>query len=82
MVVMAIVTLIGSIAGGAGVMIFGSSAGIRREERDLARRRDEPDFTLTLQAPDRVTQRARRWTGLRVLHADADVADNRESMLV
>jgi hypothetical protein len=82
MAVIALAALIVFIAGATVGGIAVVSAGIRREERDLANRRDEPDFTLTLLAPDRVTQGVRMLTGLHVLHADADVADNRESMLV
>jgi hypothetical protein len=82
MAAIALATLIVFIAGATVGMFVVVGAGIRREERDLARRRDEPDFTLTLQAPDRVTQGVRVVTGLRVLHAEADVADNRETMLV
>jgi hypothetical protein len=65
----------------AGIMVV-VCAGIHREERDLARRREEPDFTLALQAPDRVTHGVRMLTGLHVHDADAHVADNRETMLV
>jgi hypothetical protein len=82
MTAIAIAALIVFIAGIAAGIIVVVSVGIRREERDLASRREEPDFTLTLQAPDRVTHGVRVMTGLHVLHADADVADNRETMLV
>jgi len=82
MTAIAIAAIIVFIAGIAAGIIVVVSAGIRREERDLARRREEPDFTVTLQAPDRVTQGVRMLTGLHVLHAEADVADNRERMLV
>jgi hypothetical protein len=69
------------IAGvGAGIIAV-VSAGIHREERDLARRRYEPDFTLALQAPDRMTYNVRKVAGLHVLDLDADV-DSREEILV
>ena len=68
------------IAGvGAGIIAV-VSAGIHREGR-LNRRRNEPDFTLALQAPDRMTQNVRRVAGLHVLDLDADV-DSREEMFV
>jgi hypothetical protein len=70
------------IAGASAGIIAVVSAGIHREERDLARRRNEPDFTVTLQAPDRMTQNVRRVAGLHVFDVDADVPDSRESMLV
>jgi hypothetical protein len=79
----AIAALIVFIAGIAAGIIVVVSAGIRREERDLASRREEPDFTVTLQAPDRMTQGVRLVAGLQVLNADASVSrDRRESMLV
>jgi len=83
MAAIALAGLIVFIAGVSAGIIFVVSAGIRREERALASRRDEPDFTLTLQAPDRVTQGARLVAGLHVLNvgAGADPAD-RETMLV
>ncbi len=68
------------IAGVSAGIITVVSAGIRREERDLASRRYEPDFTLTLQAPDRMTQGVRRVAGLHVL--DADVAARHDEMFV
>jgi hypothetical protein len=69
------------IAGvGAGIIAV-VSAGIHREERDLNRRRNEPDFTVALQAPDRMTQNVRRLAGLHVLDLDADV-DSRQEMFV
>jgi hypothetical protein len=69
------------IAGVSAGIIAVVSAGIHREERDLASRRNEPDFTLTQQAPDRMTQNVRRVAGLHVLDLDADV-DSREEMFV
>jgi hypothetical protein len=70
------------IAGVSAGIIAVVSAGIHKEERDLASRRDEPDFTLTIQAPDRMTQNVRRVAGLHVLDLDADVADKRDEMFV
>jgi hypothetical protein len=68
------------IAGvGAGIIAV-VSAGIHREGR-LNRRRNEPDFTLALQAPDRMTHNVRKVAGLHVLDLDADV-DNRQEMFV
>ncbi len=78
LILIALVIFVGGVAAGIIVVV---SAGIRREERDLASRREEPDFTLTLQAPDRVSQGARMLTGLRVLDAGAG-AGNRETTLV
>jgi hypothetical protein len=79
MAAIALAALIVFIAGVAAGIIVVVSAGIRREERDLASRRQEPDFTLTLQAPDRMTHGARKLTGLHVL--DADAAARRETMM-
>jgi hypothetical protein len=70
------------IAGVSAGIIAVVSAGIHREERDLARRRYEPDFTVTLQAPDRMTHNVRKVAGLHVLDLDAETAAKRESMLV
>jgi hypothetical protein len=74
--------LIVFVAGVSAGIIVVVSAGIRREERDLLSRREEPGFTLTSQAPDRMTNGTRILTGLRVLNADAGVASSREKMLV
>ena len=75
-----IVAVIVFIAGvGAGIIAV-VSAGIHREGR-LNRRRNEPDFTLALQAPDRMTHNVRKVAGLHVLDLDADV-DNRQEMFV
>ena len=78
LILIALVIFVAGVAAGIIVVV---SAGIRREERDLDSRREELDFTLTLQAPDRVTQGARMLTGLHVLDAGAD-ADRRETTLV
>jgi hypothetical protein len=67
MIAIAIGALIVFVAGIAAGIMFVVTAGVRREERDLARRREEADFSLALQAPDRVTQGARRVAGLHVL---------------
>jgi hypothetical protein len=77
-VIAAVVVFIAGISAGIIVVV---SAGIRREERYLASRRNQPDFTLTLQAPDRMTQNVRWVAGLNVLDLDADV-DSRDEMLV
>jgi hypothetical protein len=69
------------IAGVSAGIIAVVSAGIQREERDLGRRRNEPDFTLTLQAPNRMTHNVRRVAGLHVLDLDADV-DSHDEMFV
>ena len=82
MAAIAIAGIIFFIAGISAGIIAMVSAGIHREERDFASRRDEPDFTLALQAPDRMTQNVRRVAGLHVLDLDADVVDNRDEMLV
>jgi hypothetical protein len=81
MTAIVIAAVIVFIAGVSAGIILVVSAGIRREERDLASRRNQPDFTLTLQAPDRMTQNVRRVAGLHVLDLDADV-DNRDEMFV
>jgi hypothetical protein len=81
MTAIVIAGLIVFIAGVSAGIIAVVSAGIHREERDLARRRYEPDFTVTLQAPDRMTQNVRRVAGLHVLDLDADV-DSRDEMFV
>jgi hypothetical protein len=81
MATIAIAAIIVFIAGVSAGIIAVVSAGIRREERDFASRRDEPDFTLALQAPDRMTQNVRRVAGLHVLDLDAEV-DDRDEMLV
>jgi hypothetical protein len=78
-VIAAIIVFIAGV--GAGIIAV-VSAGIQREERDFASRRDEPDFTLTLLAPDRMTKGVRRVAGLHVLDADASVADDRDAMFV
>lgn len=67
MIAIAIGALIVFVAGIAAGIMFVVTAGVRREERDLARRREEADFSLILQAPDRVTQGARLVAGLHVL---------------
>jgi hypothetical protein len=77
-VIAAVIVFIAGVSAGIIVVV---SAGIRREERDLASRRNQPDFTLTLQAPDRMTQNVRWVAGLNVLDLDADV-DSRDEMLV
>jgi hypothetical protein len=82
MAAIALAALIVFIAGITAGVIAVVSVGIRREDRDLASRRDEPDFTLTRQAPDRMTQGARLVAGLNVLDANARVADSRETTLV
>jgi hypothetical protein len=61
------------VACAAVMLIALVSAGIKREERRL---------TLTSQAPDRVTQGARRLTGLYVRQVAPAVAPERESTLV
>jgi hypothetical protein len=83
MTAIVIAALIVFIAGVTAGIIVVVSAGIHREEREAANRREEPDFTVTLQAPDRVTSGARLLTGLHVLNADggADAA-RRESMYI
>jgi hypothetical protein len=81
MTAIVIAAVIVFIAGVSAGIILVVSAGIRREERDLASRRNQPDFTLTLQAPDRMTQNVRRVAGLHVLDLDADV-DSRDEMFV
>ena len=78
-VIAAIIVFIAGVSAGIIAVV---SAGIHREERDFASRRDEPDFTVALLAPDRMTQGVRRVAGLHVLDADADVADERDAMLV
>ena len=82
MTAIVIAAIIVFIAGVSAGIIAVVSAGIHREERDFASRRDEPDFTLSLQAPDRMTQNVRRVAGLHVLDLDADVVDNRDEMFV
>jgi hypothetical protein len=82
MAAIAIAGIIFFIAGVSAGIIAMVSAGIRREERDFASRRDEPDFTLTLHAPDRMTQNVRRVAGLHVLELDGEVVDDRDEMLV
>ena len=82
MAAIAIAGIIFFIAGISAGIIAMVSAGIHREERDFASRRDEPDFTLALQAPDRMTQNVRRVAGLHVLDLDADVVDSRDEMFV
>jgi hypothetical protein len=67
MAAIAIGALIVFVAGIAAGIMFVVMAGVRREERDLARRKEEADFSLALQAPDRVTQGARLVAGLHVL---------------
>jgi hypothetical protein len=83
MAAIALAALIVFIAGLSAGVIVVVSAGIHREQRDLARRREEPDFTVTVQAPDRMTKGARLVAGLHVLNqgAGADHA-RRETMLV
>lgn len=77
-VIAAVIVFIAGVSAGIIAVV---SAGIRREERDLANRRSKPEFKLTLQAPDRMTQRTPRWlAGLHVLNRDA--ADRRDAMLV
>ena len=78
-VIAAIIVFIAGV--GAGIIAV-VSAGIRREERDLASRREGPDFMVTLLAPDRMTQGVRRVAGLYVLEADASAADDRDAMFV
>jgi hypothetical protein len=82
MAAIAIAAIIVFIAGVSAGIIAVVSAGIHREERDFASRRDEPDFPVALLAPDRMTQGARRVAGLHVLDLDADVVDNRDEMFV
>jgi hypothetical protein len=83
MTAIAIAALIVFIAGIAAGIIVVVSVGIRREERELASRREELDFPLTLQAPDGVTQGARLVAGLNFLNVDAGAdAASRETMLV
>jgi hypothetical protein len=82
MAAIAIAGIIFFIAGISAGIIAMVSAGIHREERDFTSRRDEPDFTLALQAPDRMTQNVRRVAGLHVLDLDADVVDSRDEMFV
>jgi hypothetical protein len=78
-VIAAIIVFIAGVSAGIIAVV---SAGIHREERDFASRRDEPDFTVTLLAPDRMTQNVRRVAGLHVLDLDADLADSRDEMFV
>jgi hypothetical protein len=82
MAAIAIAGIIIFIAGISAGIIAMVSAGIHREERDFASRRDEPDFTVALLAPDRMTQNVRRVAGLHVLDLDADVVDSRDEMFV
>ena len=82
MAAIAIAGIIFFIAGVSAGIIAVVSAGIHREERNFASRRDEPDFTVALLAPDRMTQNVRRVAGLHVLDLDADVVDNRDEMFV
>jgi hypothetical protein len=84
MAAIAIAGIIFFIAGVSAGIIAVVSAGIHREERDFASRRDEPDFTVALLAPDRMTQNVRRVAGLHVLDLDldADVVDSRDEMFV
>jgi hypothetical protein len=77
-----IAAIIVFIAGMSAGIIAVVSVGVQREERDFASRRDDPDFMVTLLAPDRMTQGVRRVAGLHVLDADASVADERDAMFV
>jgi hypothetical protein len=51
MATIAIAAIIVFIAGVSAGIIAVVSAGIHREERNFASRRDEPDFTVALLAP-------------------------------
>ena len=78
-VIAAVIVFIAGVSAGIIAVV---SAGIRREERNLASRRYEPDFTLTLQAPDRMTHGVRKVAGLHVLDEDGSVAHRRDAMFV
>jgi hypothetical protein len=82
MAAIALVVLIVFIAGVSVGIIAVVSAGVRREERDLDRRRGTPDFPMTLQAPDRMTDGVRKIAGLNVYSSNVAYPTERDRMPV